>query len=94
MDADMLKSIASSFPLPTKLPLPLEQYAALVAREEHTSPEDLLALHSEFAIADDVHRKRIDQEFGSALAQDAKLREQFADLLARWKAWVAGQKGS
>lgn len=88
MDENALKAIAASFPLPTKLPMAVEQYAALVARTEQASPDIVDQVHAEYAIADATHRRRVDDEFSEAFSRDAALRTSFVSSLKQWRDYL------
>lgn len=92
MDAEALKKIAGSFPLPVKLPMPLEDYAALVARTESASEEEVSAVNSEFGVSDASHRARIDEEFSSLFQRAPDRQTEFESLLTRWREWLRNQK--
>ena len=91
IDAETIADALAAFPLPTKLPMTIERYAALVARSPAASEAELAELHREYAVADAAHRKRIDQEFSEAMSRDAPLRQQFADYLRQWRDWLRRQ---
>ena len=91
LDAASIGDVVAAYPLPTKLPMAVERYAALVARSAEASEGELAELHREYAIADAAHRKRIDQEFSEAMSRDAALRQQFADYLRQWRDWLRQQ---
>jgi hypothetical protein len=88
IDPAVIRGALASYPLPTKLPMAVERYAALVARSTSASEAELLALHREYGVSDEAHRRRIDQEFSEAFSRDGALRQQFGDHLRRWRDWL------
>jgi hypothetical protein len=88
-----IADVVAAYPLPVKLPMTLERYAALVAQTEGASAEELAELYRDYGVVDEAHRRRIDQEFSAALTRDVGLRQQFADHLRRGREWVKRQRG-
>lgn len=93
IDPASIADVVAAYPLPVKLPMALERYAALVARSEGASESELVELHREYGVSDAAHRKRIDQEFSVALSRDNDLRRQFGDHLRQGRDWLRRQRG-
>lgn len=90
LDEAALHAIAASYPLPAapteRLPLPVEQYAALAVRTEAANSQaELDAVHAEYGIEDAAHRKRLDEECHAVLTKHPPLRAAFDQTVAQWK---------
>ncbi|MEM6792135.1 MAG: hypothetical protein AAF715_31750 [Myxococcota bacterium] len=88
-------AVGGSFPLAApeaeQLPLAIEQYAALRAREEAGTPTDLL--HREYRIHDVAHRKRVDASFAEVFQQRPNLRTAFDHSLEQWRQYLRAPRG-
>jgi len=74
---------------PPELPLPIERYAALVARSDwNPSPDNRRALHDELQITDEQHRTAIDSTFRTALERDPALEARYDELYRQWQTWL------
>ncbi len=92
-EAAIQAAIASSYPLPAasldRLPLPLDQYGALVARSEAVRDvAQLSALYAEYGVQDAAHRGRIDEEYRTVFGQHPELQAAFNHVVAQWRAYL------
>ncbi|MEZ4447264.1 MAG: hypothetical protein R3B72_49750 [Polyangiaceae bacterium] len=76
-----------SYPLPPRAPMPLEQYAAIVARTELATVVETTMVHHEYQIADEAHRAAIDAAFEAVFRSEPQQRATFQQHLERCRQW-------
>lgn len=98
IDPSVVASIFAGIPVSpsewSRLPMTVDQYAALVARTKACPGVRQDAIHAEYGVRDSAHRKRIDDAFDAALAANSALRDRYQQAYGQWVAWLhASRRG-
>lgn len=86
--AHVFAGLPEASPASPRLPMAVDQYAALVARTEAFPEARQDAIHEEYGVQGRAHRKRIDEAFAATLSSDSALRDRYQQAYGQWVAWL------